>query len=82
MQEITVRQFASGMEVIRKNARHTEEIHTTRNKVQHVVLVAFCFPQSGKDGKLDLQTCKSPQTLVRSDGNLVRQMILLVFPLL
>lgn len=63
VQEITVGQFADGMEVIRKNARHTEEIHATRNKVQHVDLVAFCFPQSGKDGKLERDHLQKPSNI-------------------
>lgn len=49
----------------------------------HVNLVACHFPQTlMRTRKWAEITCKVPQALVKSDGNLVRQVMLLAFSLL
>lgn len=66
----------------RGSRQWAEKVHSSRNKAS-LNLVACHFPQSlMRTRKWAEITCKVSQALVRSDSNLVRQVMLLAFSLL
>lgn len=74
------------MVVIRKHTRHPDSELKKYMLLEirlHVNLVACHFPQSlMRTRKWAAITCKVPQALVRTDGSLARQVMLLAFSLL